>query len=162
MKTLSKSNKKGINKFAIYTDDYKTQLTDYKYDVVDSLTDKLVKVKINGKYGVVNDQGEEICEIKYDEIGYFNHGFAIVNINGKLGFINDDVKEICEIIYNNISLMLDDWAYVEINYKCGVMYKDGTIIVPCKYISYFDIDINMIEKEIIKLKRKEKLINLNF
>jgi len=37
-----------------------------KYDYVWYFKDGFAKVELNGKYGVINENGKEICDIKYD------------------------------------------------------------------------------------------------
>jgi hypothetical protein len=76
-----------------------------KYDFVSNYNiNGLTPVKLNNKYGFINENYDEICEIKYDSVWHFHNGFAIVQLNHKFGFINEQGEEICEIKYEYIEL----------------------------------------------------------
>jgi hypothetical protein len=57
------------------------------------------KVRLNSKWGFINQQNEEICPIKYDWVFDFYEGIAQVKLNGKFGYIDTNGKELCEIKY---------------------------------------------------------------
>jgi hypothetical protein len=51
-------------------------------------------VEIAGKYGFINETGEEYIPVKYDYIGPFKNGLAIVALNGRRGLINEAGEEV--------------------------------------------------------------------
>jgi hypothetical protein len=53
-------------------------------------------VQRNGKYGYINEQGEEVIECKFDVIGAFKNGRAVVKLNGKLEVIDMEGNIITE------------------------------------------------------------------
>ena len=57
---------------------------------------KVRKVQRTGKYGFINEQGEEIIECKFDYIGPFKNGRAIVKLGGKLEIIDTEGTVITE------------------------------------------------------------------
>jgi hypothetical protein len=63
-----------------------------------------ITVELNGKYGAINQQGEEICEIKYDNIGLFLFDYAIVILNNKYGAIDKNGDEIIGLKYNGYEI----------------------------------------------------------
>ncbi len=73
------------------------EICEIKYDWVENFHDGFAKVKLNEKWGFINEQGKEICEIKYDMVYCFVNGLLIVKLNGKYGFISEPGKEICEL-----------------------------------------------------------------
>ncbi len=103
---------------------------------------EMVKVKFNGKYGFIDDQGVEFVPAIYDSTRRFNHGLAAVFLNGKWGFVDK---------WNNLQIPFKyDYAAafdetnediclarVGINDKKGYIDKDGQEIIP---IIYDDID----------------------
>jgi hypothetical protein len=43
---------------------------------------------LDGKYGYINQRGEEIVPLRYENLGLFHDGFAIAQLNGNKGYIN--------------------------------------------------------------------------
>jgi hypothetical protein len=75
-----------------------------KYDWVGEFTDDFAGVKLNNKWGFINDSGQEICEIKYDEVKNFNNfsnGFAIVKLNDEYLYIDKQGNEYNELPNKN-------------------------------------------------------------
>ncbi|MBR5334346.1 MAG: WG repeat-containing protein, partial [Alistipes sp.] len=64
-----------------------------KYDWIGGFNDGLAKVKLNGKYGLIDKTGKEITPVKYGKIYDFREGLAGVELNGKYGFIDKTGKE---------------------------------------------------------------------
>lgn len=62
----------------------------------------IIQSEQNGKFGIINEFGEEITECKYDKISDFsNNGLAPVKLNGYFGYINTLGKEVIPCIYKN-------------------------------------------------------------
>ena len=61
---------------------------DYKYDYTTGLSDGLIRVVLNRKYGVIDETGREVIPCKYDAISPFYKGLARVKLNGKQGYID--------------------------------------------------------------------------
>ena len=60
-----------------------------KYDYVGKFSSNgLAYVKLNGKYGFIDQTGKIIIPLKYDYVGDFFDRLAYVELNGKYGFIN--------------------------------------------------------------------------
>lgn len=78
-------------------------LTEYIYDEGFTLSDKLVRVKREGKFGVVNNDGQIIHTCEYDGVyPLVKNGFCTIYKNGKYGIINNDGKEIVPLRYASI------------------------------------------------------------
>ena len=63
-----------------------------KYDYIGTFVEDFAKVELNGKYGFINQKGEEITPLKYDWASSFKEGFATIELNRKYGFINQDYE----------------------------------------------------------------------
>ena len=51
----------------------------------------LAKVKIDGKWGFINENGDIIIEPKFDEaLSFTENGLAAACLNNKCGFINEN------------------------------------------------------------------------
>lgn len=71
-----------------------------KYDMVYPFRNGFGCVKLYGRYGFVDVNGNEICEIKYDNVWAFSeNGVALVSIGEKYGFIDIRGNEVCDIEY---------------------------------------------------------------
>ena len=63
------------------------------YDEVEDFRNGFAAVKRNGKWGFVNEKGEEMIPCNYDYVNDFEEGFARVEIDGKWGFVNKQGEE---------------------------------------------------------------------
>lgn len=103
------------------------------------LLDGMAAVERDGKWGFINDAGQEIIPCIYDEVWRFSHGIARVQFNGKWGFINKEGKEVIPCIFDNTGFMDEvGVATVELNGKYGYYNKEGQEVVPCIYDSASD------------------------
>jgi hypothetical protein len=127
-----------------------------KYDFIDSYIYKLNRVKLNNKWGFINEKFEEICEIKYDYIGIFSSDIACVYLNNKCGFINKQCQEICDIKYDACyNFTKNNIAFVKLNDKWGVINSKGEEIIELKY-NYDELD-NILTQYIKNKERNLKL-----
>lgn len=80
--------------------------------------ENVLRVKKNGKYGLIDLQGKELLPIEYDEITVLDgiENSIIVKKDGKVGLVND------------IGSIIADCNYREIK-KLGNTYKDGYITI---------------------------------
>ena len=68
-----------------------------EYDTISLASPKLLNVRKNGLYGVIDFKEKEIIPVKYESISVFNNGLAKVKQDGKYGFINQHGKVIVPI-----------------------------------------------------------------
>ncbi|EAH9640326.1 WG repeat-containing protein, partial [Campylobacter coli] len=59
-------------------------------------------VKLNGKYGFIDKNGEFVIKPNFDDAWYFREGLAKVGLNGKYGFIDKSGKIVIEPIFDDI------------------------------------------------------------
>jgi len=80
--------------------------------------ENILKIKKNGKYGLINFNGKELIPAEYDEINTLNgiENSIIIKKNGLIGLVNDNGSTIVEP------------NYVEIK-NLGNTYKEGYITV---------------------------------
>jgi hypothetical protein len=94
------------DKFALFYNSGK-QITDFKYDYIFNFFNNIAEVKLNGKWGFINENGEEICEIKYYATTSFSFGkFAFINYDHKWGIIYKNGYEIVPCVYDNIENLM--------------------------------------------------------
>jgi uncharacterized protein YlzI (FlbEa/FlbD family) len=132
-----------------------------QYDKIYELKNNFAIVKLNGKYGFINELGIEICEPKYDIIFSFNNNnlITIIKLNGKYGIINIYGEELCEIKYDQI-FFFNTYNYIRVflNQKCGFINKQGQEII--KPIYDYDVVDDILDQYIKNHNRNLKLTQL--
>lgn len=89
---------------------------EHQYDMV-RYYNGCSQVKVNGKWGLVDETGREIIRPKYDEMQEFSEGLAVVKVivgdrwdgKRKCGYINTNGEEIIPLKYDDAS-----------NFSCGL------------------------------------------
>lgn len=105
-----------------------------KYDWQDDfIHNGFVKVKLDGKFGFINEDDEEIVSCKYEYADDFYDGMAKVKSEEGWGFVNEDGEEIISCKYEYATSFSDGLARVKSEEGCGFINKDGEEIIPCKY-----------------------------
>ena len=105
-----------------------------KYDWQDCfIYNGFVKVKLDGKYGFINEDGEEIISCKYEDADAFSDGVAKVKSAEGWGFVNEDGEEIVACKYEEVCRFYEGLAKVKSAEGWGFVNKDGEEIIPCKY-----------------------------
>lgn len=110
-----------------------------KYDSRTIFIGGFSKVSLNGKYGLINTNGEEIVPCKYDYVSYFHENMVEVRLNGKYGFFDIHGKEVVPCKYDCV------WSYN--NGTAKVVYKGclGQIDANGKYTYSHDIILSDFE-----------------
>lgn len=96
--------------------------------------DGRARMKLDGKYVLVDLKGKELLLPDYTHVGSFNDGLALVRgSNGKRGYINTDGTETIRTTYSFACDFSEGKAGVVVNGKYGFINTDGEIIIPPKY-----------------------------
>ena len=105
-----------------------------KYDWQDCfIYNGFVKVKLDGKYGFINEDGEEIISCKYEDADAFSDGLAKVKSVEGWGFVNENGEEIISCKYEDARAFSDGLAKVKSAEGWGFVNENGEEIIPCKY-----------------------------
>ncbi|EOY5857419.1 WG repeat-containing protein [Campylobacter coli] len=62
----------------------------------------LIKVKIDGQWSFLDENGEFIAKPEFDSASTFSEGLAKVGLNGKYGLIDKSGKIVIEPIFDDI------------------------------------------------------------
>lgn len=88
----------------------------------------------NGKYGLVNSDGEVVLKFSYDAISnYDNENLFKITYNHRCGLANSDGEIICDVIYNEIRYETEGEIYLSTDDKVGLCDVYGNIIIPAEY-----------------------------
>ena len=125
--------------------------------------ENILKVKKNGKYGIIDLNGKELLPTEYDEISVLD-GIAnsiIIKKDGKVGLINDNGKIIVEVKYKEIKNLGDSYKYGYITIdeagKYGIISTTKKQILENKYDEIAQIYLD--KYYLIKENGKQKLID---
>ncbi|MDR1350645.1 MAG: WG repeat-containing protein [Zoogloeaceae bacterium] len=71
------------------------------YDGAGDFVDGLAAVEVNGKWEVINEQGEEVISPRYDKVGYYSaNGLVAVRVGDKWGYINKNGEEVIALRFD--------------------------------------------------------------
>ena len=105
-----------------------------KYDWQDCfIYNGFVKVKLDGKYGFINEDGEEIISCKYEDADAFSDGLAKVKSVEGWGFVNENGEEIISCKYEEADKFWFGLAKVKSAEGWGFVNENGEEIISCKY-----------------------------
>ena len=105
-----------------------------KYDDVWNFSEGLAVVKLDGKWGMINEKGEEVVPCKYDLIVWRNGNDVMeVVLDGKWGLLDKEGREVMPCKYEYTSGLYDGLMIVENDFKYGVVNSKGEEVVPLKY-----------------------------
>lgn len=103
------------------------------YDEINEISDNFYTVKLNGKYGALNNFGQVIIEPKFEELGDFKNGFAYYRSENKSGFVSKD-GYVHKAEFDWLSdFGADKIAIVKIGNSYGLVNANGKIILETKY-----------------------------
>lgn len=94
----------------------------------------LLPVKMDGKWGYINTNGDIVIPCKYDYAFSFSEGLARIEQNGRIGFINTEGEEVIPSSFSQAGNFSDGRAYVTFdNILWGYINTSGEIIIPIQY-----------------------------
>ncbi|MFM8233580.1 MAG: WG repeat-containing protein [Holophagaceae bacterium] len=115
------------------TNDWRDKYDDTK----DFSSEGLARVRLDGKWGFVDEDGNEVTPLKYDSVGNLYEGFARVKLNGQWGFqwgfVDQQGKEVIEPKYDEVRPFSEGLAGVYIDDKWGFINTQGKEVIPPKY-----------------------------
>jgi hypothetical protein len=104
-----------------------------RYEDFLGLNEEYYAVKIDGKYGFVDDQERLRISNRYDSVGLFHDGMAAIKLQGKWGFINKAEQLKVQPYYKEVSYFINGLSIVNEADKIGLINKNGTPILPVIY-----------------------------
>ena len=101
--------------------------------------DNVLRVSKNGKYGIVNFDGQEVLPCEYDEITALKgvKSNFIVKKGNNVGLVNEVGQTIVNTEYKNVIALKDEYKseYIIVNTenKYGLISTSGTVLIEAKY-----------------------------
>lgn len=116
-----------------------------KYDYIYSFDGDFAAVKLNGKWGYIDEYGKIIGSIEYDDVRLAtSEGIGMVSKNNKWGYIDRNGHLITNIDYDECLPFSEGRAIVSKFGLYGCIDNTGKIIIPIVYNSIGDYYSDMI------------------
>ena len=107
------------------------------YTEIEGLDSNYIKVKRDGRWGIVSTDGYQLLQPLYDEIETFRLGYTDnfkVRANGYYGIVNASGTEIIPVTYSSITRLSDSYLKVSQANKYGIISaNDASIVVSMSY-----------------------------
>lgn len=107
----------------------------------------IASVCLNGKWGLINSNGEIVYPFKSDCAIGFTDGFASIENDGKYGFINEKLEMFVKPKYDLVFNIHEGFVSVCKNKKWGIMDSSGHLIIPIRYDFIFEFYGGMAQVE---------------
>ena len=82
------------------------------FENVDSFSEGLARIKLNGKYGFINTIGEVVIPYSFEEVDSFSDGLAKIKLNDKYGFINKIGETVIPCSFEDVGWFSKGFALV--------------------------------------------------
>ena len=101
-----------------------------QYDNVGSFAHGLAYVRAGGKYGVINQQGEEVIALQFDRVkGDFSEGLLLVEQHDVWFFIDTQGQQAFPETFENAERFSEGRAPVEFGGKWGYIDRTGALVI---------------------------------
>lgn len=120
----------------------------------------------DGKYGIVDSDGEYVVEPKYEQISEITEGGAVFKENGLYGYMKSNGSVIITARYESLGNFKNGLAVFSVDHKYGVADRAATVVVNPEYekITILDnglIKISVSESEYYYVDKYGRLIYEN-
>lgn len=93
--------------------------------VVSEYREGIALTKQEGKFGMVNKQGQEVCPPKFEQARLFHEGYAAVQLRGKWSFVNKQGKRLTSFHYDWVSNFEKGFARVRLGEQWTLLNEQG-------------------------------------
>ncbi len=108
-------------------------------------------VASDGKYGMVDLDGQYVVEPKYEQISGIAEGGAVFKQNGLYGYMNLDGSIMIMPRYESLSSFKNGLAVFSLDHKYGVVDRAATVVVKAEYEK-----ITLLDNGLIRIHLSEK------
>ncbi len=110
--------------------------------------ENLLKVQKDGKYGLINFEGNEVLPCEYDSITTIKgvKNSIIIKKESKVGLVNSAGAEVIPVEYNDIKAIsnnyIDGYIVENVDSQLGVINSDGKLVLDCVYEKIENVNDN--------------------
>lgn len=94
---------------------------------------RVIVIRKDYKYGMINYQGREILECKYDYIYERKNNTFLVSLNGKCGIIDGSGKIAIPLIFDSIDESGSGLSAAQLDGRYGYINEAGDVMIPFKF-----------------------------
>ena len=105
------------------------------YDEKKGISENLIRVKLNNKWGFLELTGKQKIIPKYNNANNFSSGLSAVKKNNYWGFIDKNGRTIIPFQYDSVLNFINQIALVKIDSKWGMINKKNEFIIEPRYES---------------------------
>lgn len=117
-------------------------------------------VKIESKWGFIDDKGKFVIKAIYDSVTEFKNGVVFARLNGKWGLIDKNGIPLTDFKYIIINNFSEGYAVVSIDYLYGYIDQHGKEITPIIYNYCSDVENGTISIDIRGYSKTVKILEL--
>ncbi len=107
------------------------------YEFVSDFYKGIARAKKNGRWGILNNEGEEIVPFEYEDIVSLSFSGGLIGIkkNGKWGFINRNGETVIPIKYDAVFPFYGKFGVTKVmlDNKWGIINKEGDEVTKISY-----------------------------
>ncbi len=104
------------------------------YDGVKDFSEGFASVRKDGKWGVIDAEGNQIVDFIYEDMWYFKEGRCAVKTQDGWGFIDTEGNLVIDDIYEGAWYFSEGLAVVKQGGKCGYITPDGSPVTEMVYV----------------------------
>lgn len=93
----------------------------------------LAIVRLNGKWGAINSEGEIVIEPKYDKLRGYSEGYGTYTLRDQEGYIRSDGTEIAPPPFEGFDVFSEGLAAVWTNGKFGFVNEDYELVIETQF-----------------------------
>lgn len=135
------------NSFCSLIDKSGKQIVTPLYDEVSFISEGMMAVKKNGKWGYMDKEGKQVIVPQFDDAHTFNEGMAAVSVKGKWGFVDKTGKQVTGPKFDYANAFSEGMAAVSVNGK----RDSSTKLALCSLNLSFILQMNS-KKDWLELK----------
>jgi hypothetical protein len=108
--------------------------TEQYEDCFVNMRGRLIAIKMSGKYGFIDINGNLVVQFEYDDVYHlFMGGFYAVNKNKMWGFLDISGKPVIQFEYDDVRYFDGGFCAVQKNKKWGLINSLGQLVVKYQY-----------------------------
>ena len=113
---------------------------DIDTEVIGSFHEGLIKVRIDGQWGYINEEGQLAIANRYQAVDEFSEGLSAVKLIGKWGYINRSENLVVQPQYDEAGAFYGGLALIRKGNSYGMIDRNGQFVLSDQYstIKRFD------------------------